>query len=56
MNNIDILRKKIENKGYNCNISVENEEKNVNLVEDFLTHKSGGTTSPVSRYSFDVRA
>lgn len=56
MNNIDILRKKIENKGYNCNISVENEEKSVNLVEDFLTHKSGGTTSPVSRYSFDVRA
>ncbi len=56
MNNIDILRKKIENKGYNCNINVENEGNPKNLVKDFLTHDTKGTTTPVSRYSFDVRA
>lgn len=56
MNNIDILKKRIEDKGFNCNINVENEGKSVNLVDDFLSHKTGGTTSPVSRYSFDVRA
>ncbi len=56
MNNIDILRKKIEDRGYNCNINVENEGKKVNLVDDFLRHDSKGTSTPVSRYSFDVRA
>ena len=56
MNNIDILRKRIESKGYNCNINVENEGKKVNLVNDFLRHDSKGTATPVSRYSFDVRA
>ncbi len=56
MNNVEILQKKLENKGYNCNISVENDAKNVNLVEDFLKHDSKGNTSPLSRYSFDVRA
>ncbi|MCR4612304.1 MAG: flagellar hook-length control protein FliK [Lachnospiraceae bacterium] len=56
MNNIDILRKKIENKGYNCNINVENEGKRVNLVNDFLSHDTKGKTTPLSRYSFDVRA
>ena len=56
MNNIEILQKRIEKKGYNCNINVENEGKQVNLVEDFLKHDTRGTTTPVSRYSFDVRA
>ena len=56
MNNIDILKKKIEDKGYNCNINVENEGNQKNLVSDFLTHDTKGTTTPVSRYSFDVRA
>jgi len=56
MNNVDILQKRIEKKGYTCNINVENESKKVNLVEDFLKHDTRGTTTPVSRYSFDVRA
>ena len=56
MNNVDILQKRIEKKGYTCNINVENEGKQVNLVEDFLKHDTRGTTTPVSRYSFDVRA
>lgn len=56
MNNIEVLQKRIEKKGYTCNINVENESKRVNLVDDFLKHDTRGTTSPVSRYSFDVRA
>ena len=56
MNNIDVLQKRIEKKGFTCNINVENESKRVNLVDDFLKHDTRGTTSPVSRYSFDVRA
>lgn len=56
MNNIEVLQKRIEKKGFTCNINVENESKRVNLVDDFLKHDTRGTTSPVSRYSFDVRA
>ena len=56
MNNIDILRQRIEAKGYNCNIDVENEGNQKNLVNDFLRHDSKGKQTPVSRYSFDVRA
>lgn len=56
MNNVDILRKRIEDKGFECNVNVVNESKKMNLVEDFLRHDDKGVSTPVSRYSFDVRA
>lgn len=52
---LPILEEKLAKKGYRCNLSVVNEAKNVNFVEDFLKkdQPSGGM---VHRYSFDMRA
>lgn len=54
---LPILEKRLKNKGYNCQITVTNEKKNVNFTENFLkkgqTQASGKT---LHRYSFDVRA
>lgn len=50
------LQKSLENKGYLVTVHVENQEKNVNFVEDFLKKEAGGSQGMVHRYSFDVRA
>ncbi len=42
-------------KGYNCNITVVNDGKKVNFVEDFLK-KDQPSAGLVHRYSFDMRA
>lgn len=49
------LEERLRKKGYNCKISVTNEAKHVNFVEDFLK-KDQPSTGMVRRYSFDMRA
>jgi len=47
------LEKKLEEKGYNCTVSVENQKKEQDFVEDFL--KKEKPPGKVHRYSFDVK-
>jgi hypothetical protein len=49
------LEARLNAKGYHCSITVVNEEKQVNFVEDFLK-KDQPTAGLVHRYSFDMRA
>lgn len=49
------LAERLENKGYQCQIEVKSEEKDMDFVEDFLKHDMP-STGKVYRYSFDVRA
>lgn len=49
------LAERLEKKGYHCEIQVENEEKNMDFVDDFLKRDAPGT-GRLYRYSFDVRA
>ena len=53
--NLPVLEARLQKKGYRCNISVINEEKHVNFVEDFLK-KDQPTAGQLHRYSFDMRA
>ncbi len=55
MEHMDILEAKLEAKGYQCTISVQNQEKKIDFVEDFLK-KDQKPSKQVHRYSFDVRA
>jgi hypothetical protein len=55
MENIGQLQARLESKGYDCSIQVNNQEKKVDFVEDFLK-KDQPATGRVHRYSFDVRA
>lgn len=55
MEHMDILEARLEAKGYNCTISVENKKKKIDFVEDFLK-KDQKAAERVHRYSFDVRA
>ena len=52
---VPFLQQQLEKLGYQCRIDVENEEKKVDLVDDFLKRDkpAGGM---VHRYSFDMRA
>lgn len=50
-----ILEERLKAKGYNCEVNVENEHKQVNFVEDFLK-KDQPSAGLVHRYSFDMRA
>ena len=52
---VPLLQQQLEKLGYQCRIDVENEEKKVDLVDDFLKRDkpAGGM---VHRYSFDMRA
>lgn len=52
---VPLLQQQLKKLGYQCRIDVENEEKKVDLVEDFLKRDkpAGGM---VHRYSFDMRA
>ena len=55
MANIPILEEKLAKKGYQCSVTVENEVKHVNFVEDFLK-KDQPSAGQLHRYSFDMRA
>lgn len=55
MANIPILEEKLAKKGYRCSVTVENEAKHVNFVEDFLK-KDQPSAGQLHRYSFDMRA
>lgn len=52
---LPILEQRLRSKGYNCKISVKNEAKHVNFVEDFLK-KEKPSAGQLHRYSFDMRA
>ncbi len=49
------LEARLEEKGYKCSITVVNDGKQVNFVEDFLK-KDQPSAGLVHRYSFDMRA
>ena len=53
--NVDRLEKRLQEKGYQCNVSVINEAKHVNFVENFLKNDQP-SAGQLHRYSFDVRA
>lgn len=54
MDNIDVLTKKLQDRGYEVRIQSENAVKKIDFVEDFLSlNKPVGR---VQRYTFDVRA
>ena len=53
--NYPVLEAALKRKGYNSKISVINEEKHVNFVEDFLK-KDQPSAGQLHRYSFDMRA
>lgn len=55
LKNYPVLETKLEKKGYRCNISVVNEEKHVNFVNDFLKMDQP-SAGHLHRYSFDMRA
>lgn len=55
MAHIPLLEEKLEKKGYQCSVTVENEAKHVNFVEDFLK-KDQPSAGQLHRYSFDMRA
>lgn len=56
--NIDILNTRLQEKGYNTNMTVSQGRKEADFVEDFLKAglPTGNTSSMVHRYSFDMRA
>lgn len=54
-NNLPILEARLAKKGYHCSITVTNEAKHVNFVEDFLK-RDQPAAGQLHRYSFDVRA
>lgn len=49
------LEKRLEEKGYTCNLKVTNEAKKIEFVDDFLK-KDQPPTGKLRRYSFDMRA
>lgn len=55
LENMELLEERLERKGYRCTIQVQNREKKVDFVEDFLK-KDQPSTGRLHRYSFDVRA
>lgn len=53
--NLPVLQARLEKKGYDCKLTVINEGKHVNFVEDFLK-KDQPSAGQLHRYSFDMRA
>lgn len=49
------LALRLEEKGYQCSVQVENQKKEINLVEDFMK-KDNPSAGILHRYSFDMRA
>lgn len=55
MEHSEELALRLEEKGYQCSVQVENRKKGMNLVEDFMK-KDSPSTGILHRYSFDMRA
>ena len=55
LKNYPVLEAKLQKKGYHCSISVVNEEKHVDFVNDFLKMDQP-SAGHLHRYSFDMRA
>lgn len=51
---MEVLQKKLEEKGYQCSMDVENRGKQQNFVEEFLEKEKPAVK--FQRYSFDVKA
>lgn len=54
LSHMDALQEKLEKKGYQCKIDVENREKQQDFVEEFLEREK--PIGKFRRYSFDVKA
>ena len=54
VNHMDELQERLEEKGYQCKIEVENRGKQQEFVEDFLEKEK--PVGRFQRYSFDVKA
>ena len=52
--NIDILNKRLEDRGYSVNAEFINREENTNVMEEML--KQNKNISALAGYSFDARA
>ncbi|WP_443594438.1 flagellar hook-length control protein FliK [Agathobacter sp.] len=50
-----VLEKRLQDKGYNCELNVNSDSKQINFVDGFLK-KDLPPTGQVHRYSFDMRA
>lgn len=56
LKHMDLLIRRLEEKGYQAKVNVTNQEEKVNFVEDMLKQGASSPTGMVHRYSFDVRA
>lgn len=56
--NIGELEERLKNKGYNVTLSVSNDEKGLNLIDDVMkkAEKPAAASTPKQRFSFDARA
>ncbi len=52
---LPVLEKRLQDKGYNCELNVNSGSKQMNFVAGFLK-KDLPPTGQVHRYSFDIRA
>ncbi|MEE1251012.1 MAG: flagellar hook-length control protein FliK [Lachnospiraceae bacterium] len=52
---LPVLEKRLQDKGYNCELNVNSDSKQINFVDGFLK-KDLPPTGQVHRYSFDMRA
>lgn len=52
---LPVLEKRLQDKGYNCELNVNSDSKQINFVDGFLK-KDLPLTGQVHRYSFDMRA
>ena len=52
---LPVLEKRLQDKGYNCELTVNSDSKQMNFVAGFLK-KDLPPTGQVQRYSFDMRA
>ncbi len=53
-NHIAVLEQTLTQKGYSLNVEVLKRSKEIDIVEDFM--KQDTSTTPVTRYNFDIRA
>lgn len=56
--NIGELEERLKNKGYNVTLSVSNDEKGLNLIDDVMkkAEKPAAASTSKQRFSFDARA
>ncbi len=56
-NNTSLLEDSLMEKGYQCRVSVQAQDKPTDIVNDFLNTKiTTGTPKEMKRFSFDIRA